>query len=50
MTRSLARTFSLTVQSIVTLRATVSTSSRAIVRSVSSPSTLTALSLTSSAS
>ena len=48
--RICARTFSRTVQSIVTLLRTVSTSSRAMVRSVSSPSTATALSLASSAS
>ena len=43
--RRLARTFSRNVQSMVTLLRTVSTSWRAISRSVSSPSTCTALSL-----
>ncbi len=50
ITRSFARTDSFTVQSMVAFRRTVSTSSRAIVLSVSSPRTFTALSLTSSAS
>ena len=49
MTRSWARTFSRTVQSIVTFFLTVSTTSRAILIKVGSPSTLTELSLTSSA-
>src|SRR5438093_13286012 len=49
ITRSWARTLSRTVQSIVTFRFTASTNSRAILTSVGSPSTLTALSLTSSA-
>ncbi len=49
-TRSCARTFSRRVQSMVTLLRTVATSSRAMVRSVSSPSILTALSFVSSAS
>src|SRR6266536_254374 len=49
-TRRCARTFSRTVQSIVTFARTVATSSRAIVRSASSPKTFTALSLVSSAS
>src|SRR6266508_1768976 len=41
-TRSRARTFSRRVQSIVTLLRTVSTSSRAMARSVWSPNTFTA--------
>jgi hypothetical protein len=49
-TLSCARTFSRTVQSVFTLARTVLTSSRAIRRNVSSPSTFTALSLVSSAS
>src|SRR5271165_4188289 len=50
MVRILARALSFTAQSMVTLFRTDSTSSRAIVRRVSSPRTLTALSLTSRAS
>lgn len=48
-TRNRARTFSRRVQSMLTLLRTVRTSSRAIVRRVSSPKTLTALSLVSRA-
>ena len=49
-TRSRARTSSRIVQSIVAFLFTVSTSSRAIPRNTSSPSTFTALSFVSSAS
>ena len=49
-TRNCARTLSRTVQSIVTFRRIAAASSCAICRSTASPSTCTALSLTSSAS
>jgi hypothetical protein len=48
--RAMARTFSRMVQSIVVFFRTASTNSRAMVRSVSSRRTLTALSFASSAS
>lgn len=47
ITRSCARTFSRSVQSIVTLLRTAAVTSRAIVRNVSSPKIFTALSLVS---